>query len=242
MAKWFTDEEKQFIRENYEFMTAEAMGKHLGRKPHSVRGMIDRLGLKKIGLYSQDDLQDITEALQTMPVREVAEMFGLSETKLRNIMKYNNISAVPVHERDKNLGQKVCTQCGEAKSLDNYPLQGDGSGRFHPWCKQCRSEQGKEYRDANPLTEEQKRHRKNLYCLRNYGITLEESERRFEEQGKVCGMCGSDKPGWGSGWHQDHCHETGKARGVLCGTCNGNYGWRETFRAQIDAYDKKWSG
>jgi len=57
-----------------------------------------------------------------------------------------------------------------------------------------------------------------------YGITLEQKNEMLESQGSVCAICGISNPtnreGRGSGWRLDHCHDTGKVRGVLCHNCN----------------------
>lgn len=52
-----------------------------------------------------------------------------------------------------------------------------------------------------------------------YGITPEIYNQILESQNNACGICGIDKP-MGLGWHVDHCHETGKVRGILCQKCN----------------------
>jgi hypothetical protein len=58
-----------------------------------------------------------------------------------------------------------------------------------------------------------------------YGITVEEYDALFEVAGNKCGICGTphtDKP-YGR-LNVDHCHETGKVRGVLCSPCNTGLG------------------
>src|SRR5437763_1948078 len=52
-----------------------------------------------------------------------------------------------------------------------------------------------------------------------YGITPEQWEEIFETQGSACGVCGATEPRGGR-WHTDHCHDTGKVRGILCFKCN----------------------
>jgi len=53
-----------------------------------------------------------------------------------------------------------------------------------------------------------------------YGITLEQFTTMREQQGGMCLICHKfmDKP------HVDHCHATGKVRGLLCGNCNRGLG------------------
>jgi hypothetical protein len=56
-----------------------------------------------------------------------------------------------------------------------------------------------------------------------YGITAAVYEAKFQAQGRVCAICGTDKP-TKKGWAVDHCHTTGAFRGVLCGRCNPGLG------------------
>jgi hypothetical protein len=58
----------------------------------------------------------------------------------------------------------------------------------------------------------------------NYGITDVEYEKILEGQGRVCKICGSDNPGRGKYFCVDHCHKTGKVRGLLCDNCNKGLG------------------
>jgi hypothetical protein len=54
-----------------------------------------------------------------------------------------------------------------------------------------------------------------------YGITIEDWQRMFREQGECCAICKSKSPNHGSGqFVVDHDHEFGNIRGILCGKCN----------------------
>lgn len=55
-----------------------------------------------------------------------------------------------------------------------------------------------------------------------YGIEPEDYYRMLEEQDGCCALCSSDSPNGKrlTKFHIDHCHETGKVRGLLCGKCN----------------------
>lgn len=55
-----------------------------------------------------------------------------------------------------------------------------------------------------------------------YGITDADYLRMLHEQGGRCAICHSDKPGNGKSelFDVDHCHTTGKVRGLLCRNCN----------------------
>jgi len=58
-----------------------------------------------------------------------------------------------------------------------------------------------------------------------YNLTEEQYQLLLKEQGYVCKLCGTDKVGgkW-TVFHVDHCHTTGKIRGLLCTNCNRGLG------------------
>lgn len=51
-----------------------------------------------------------------------------------------------------------------------------------------------------------------------YGISIEQYEVMIADQGGGCAIC-NRQPG-NRRLHVDHCHETGKIRGILCSGCN----------------------
>lgn len=55
---------------------------------------------------------------------------------------------------------------------------------------------------------------------KRYGISLDDYDRMLEEQGNRCGICGTDTPRGHGHFHIDHCHDSGKIRGLLCHSCN----------------------
>jgi len=74
----------------------------------------------------------------------------------------------------------------------------------------------KRYREQNPAIYLD-RHLKN-----KYGLTKEWYARQINKQGGTCAICKTDKPGvkrW-KWFAVDHCHKTGKVRGLLCNACN----------------------
>jgi hypothetical protein len=72
-------------------------------------------------------------------------------------------------------------------------------------------------KDADPKAQKERNRRSAL--KRAYGITPEEWDAMFEAQGKACAACKRPEHR-GKGWHTDHCHATGKVRGILCNHCN----------------------
>ena len=61
---------------------------------------------------------------------------------------------------------------------------------------------------------ERRRHLK-----RYYGITEVDFDAMLTQQCGRCAICNSTEHN-GINWHVDHCHATGKVRGLLCQKCN----------------------
>lgn len=65
---------------------------------------------------------------------------------------------------------------------------------------------------------------------RKYGISVDEFDKRLVEQGGVCAICGGKeahtyKSGKLKELSVDHCHDTGRVRGLLCVKCNRGLGY-----------------
>ena len=60
----------------------------------------------------------------------------------------------------------------------------------------------------------------NRHFMKKYGITLEERDKMLEAQGGCCKLCNKTSSVKNRKWHVDHCHVTGRIRGILCHNCN----------------------
>ena len=69
---------------------------------------------------------------------------------------------------------------------------------------------------------------KNNSYIKKYGISLEEYEKLLKEQNNSCKICQVSVEGLQNKRYKclvvDHCHATGKIRGLLCNTCNRGIG------------------
>lgn len=79
--------------------------------------------------------------------------------------------------------------------------------------KQACLQKAREYRLKNTAN------RRNYMLKTNYGITSEQWNMMFSAQGKCCAICKSDHSNKQQ-WHTDHCHVSGRVRGILCHMCN----------------------
>ncbi len=150
-----------------------------------------------------------------------------------------------------------CSKCGVVKPEDEFrPYRGKGlAPRRKRRCKQCHSGQQQAWFDAHPGYWKEYRdpaeHRKAQleYWNRDgkykrYGITAVQYVEQVHAQESKCAICQDfvDPP------HVDHCHETKRVRGLLCGKCNRGLGMfsdsPEKLRAAADYLEKGgvWNG
>ncbi|WP_224790320.1 endonuclease VII domain-containing protein [Pseudomonas fluorescens] len=69
------------------------------------------------------------------------------------------------------------------------------------------------------------------YALKQYGMTLECFNKLLVKQGGGCAICGKHANPKGYCLAVDHCHESGRIRGILCTNCNRGLG---LFRDSTD--------
>lgn len=95
----------------------------------------------------------------------------------------------------------------QARARDYYANRAD-KNRLREYSKQYHAKYAAKVRD------------KELQTV--YGISLEEYNKLLFLQGGGCAICGMP-PGARHGGRRlgvDHCHATGKIRGILCSSCN----------------------
>jgi hypothetical protein len=120
------------------------------------------------------------------------------------------------------------------------------TARWRVWSARnpdkCRVIQ-KRYRDANrhKIRETERKRAKEDAALgrvrarhlkREYNLTPEQWDAKFEAQGRRCGCCGSCDP-YGPYWHTDHNHTTGQLRDILCGPCNCALGYAKESASRL---------
>jgi hypothetical protein len=60
--------------------------------------------------------------------------------------------------------------------------------------------------------------------LKKFGLTLEDYDLMFNNQYGCCAICGRLHSEFKKKLAVDHCHSTGKVRGILCSNCNSILG------------------
>ena len=134
---------------------------------------------------------------------------------------------------------KVCATCGEEKPLSEYWQRGDtkkdGTKGYRHSCKQCEIKKKlNKYHEGGGKEEQKKRSFRAL--MRSYGISEEIYEQERVKQNYKCLLCGTDEKDQPHGrLYVDHCHETGKYRGLLCNLCNVALG---SFKDNVEVIQK----
>lgn len=125
-------------------------------------------------------------------------------------------------------------------SFDNLTLFDGVHGEFDCRTKEGRAAYLRAYRAATPNLQKAR-------ALRDsFGISLEEYQRMHDEQDGKCAICGEPEAilrmGKVKALSVDHCHTSGKIRGLLCAECNTGIGKlkedRRIFLSAVAYLDK----
>jgi hypothetical protein len=115
-------------------------------------------------------------------------------------------------------GEKRCSRCKVVKPLAEFwERRAQSRGARACWCKPCQRDAERERNAADPSRPLRVAHQNRK---KNYGMTAAEFDTMICEQAGRCAAC--DDP-FGQGTHDthvDHCHTTGRIRGLLCHRCN----------------------
>ena len=149
---------------------------------------------------------------------------------------------------------KVCRLCQRLLPLSSYWCGDKKTGALRSECKDCAKARlraryaaspdarAKAYANSRkqailkPRTPEQQR----KHSLKHkFGLSIEQYEAMFEAQDRKCALCGTTDNGrttgkWKAGhFNVDHCHKTGRVRGLLCHKCNVRIGAYEGLLADV---------
>jgi ribosomal protein S14 len=106
---------------------------------------------------------------------------------------------------------KLCNRCGRTQPYTEYVKSNSSKDGHQSYCRDCKLEQG---------------------LIRKYGLTIQTRQELLDSQGGSCPICNSELKMPSKGNHRnsevvgrhyavvDHCHDTGRTRGILCGKCN----------------------
>lgn len=118
---------------------------------------------------------------------------------------------------------KKCTKCGVEKpeDSDHFYKHPDGKNGLNPQCKECHGAQTLKWKKKNPSNVKRITRRGHL---KQYGLTETSYEAILFSQNNKCAICARMLSCVGVQTDVDHCHTTGKVRGILCNLCNSALG------------------
>lgn len=112
--------------------------------------------------------------------------------------------------------EKRCPNCGKVKLFHDFSPHLSAKSKLAYHCRACRlAANRRKYAESAEVRDQVRFNHK----LKTYGITREQYEAMLTEQGGLCAIC-RQVPTNSKGFAVDHDHDTGKVRGLLCGTCN----------------------
>lgn len=142
-----------------------------------------------------------------------------------------------IEERYKYIGKYICKTCNLTKDFSEFHKSGISKNGRNSNCKICHHKKVIEWRKNN----RQKTHvySRTAGLKSRYGITDNDFNNMVKKQDNKCLICNEvprrDKAFQTWNLHVDHCHNTGKVRGLLCHLCNRALG---LFRERIDLVEK----
>jgi Recombination endonuclease VII len=134
--------------------------------------------------------------------------------------------------------QKTCVKCKVRKPFAEFYASRikdealRGYNGLDQRCRSCCIAKAKAYNKKHPerhrhseqkyrsLSPQKARERDLRARFRRYGLTIESYTALYELQGGVCGICADPMEIFARFTHVDHCHKTGRVRGLLCHACN----------------------
>lgn len=121
---------------------------------------------------------------------------------------------------------KVCSKCGTEKPLSSFSVRKGLKSGLRSQCKECDLEYNRNF--YHKMSDEKKKKRNRQISLTRRKITQEEYDFMYAKQKGCCAICGKHESNvLRNRLNIDHCHSTGKIRGLLCHHCNAALGHLE---------------
>lgn len=128
-----------------------------------------------------------------------------------------------------------CSSCGLMKTLDNTNVDNSRLGGLSKYCKVCLKARRSTPEDILKRKIKQKgyylknkekllKNSREYSIKRKFNLTEEEYLSKLKDQNHSCLICGVHESRLSKKLAVDHCHKTGKVRGLLCFSCNVSLG------------------
>jgi protein-arginine kinase activator protein McsA len=130
---------------------------------------------------------------------------------------------------------KECSRCGSNRPLVKFTKCTITKSGYRSYCKDCNNKYyaNRRIEKYKQVREYEKKFHTERRLRYEYGITMETYKDMLKSSNGKCAICEKE-----SKLVIDHCHSTGKVRGLLCQTCNKGLGLfydnKETLNRAID--------
>lgn len=123
---------------------------------------------------------------------------------------------------------KLCPNCKQSKTIEEFPLNRTRKNGVAGFCKPCNKAYSKKWRLEN--RERKRTVTRNGDLSRQYGLSIDAYISMKNGQQGCCKICLKPetqlrKDGTQKDLSVDHCHKSGKVRGLLCNMCNRALGY-----------------
>lgn len=109
---------------------------------------------------------------------------------------------------------KQCNKCSKIKETKDFSKRSRAKDGLYHQCKECKNLLKRQDHQNNPH---------NLWARKQIGLTKEIYTQLLNKYNNKCAIC--EKAPIKKALAVDHCHETGKIRGLLCDNCNRAIGY-----------------
>lgn len=128
--------------------------------------------------------------------------------------KYCKVCTEVKPSSEFSYGKRICKPCRSKQEIENYWKSPETYRE---------KKRGKPKTKAREAWQEKNRNYQYEWHLRaTYGLTQEDYNTLLSSQGYKCAICGAQEQ---ERMFVDHCHATGKVRGLLCNSCNCGLGF-----------------
>ena len=146
-----------------------------------------------------------------------------------------------------NSVMKKCNTCTKVLSKEKFHKKAQNKDGYSNTCRRCTSEKGKIWRENDPNFSEKHKLRGSKWYSENkedkllknkewrenniskyreinlksrFGINLDDYNNILISQNNCCAICKKHMNEFSYNLVVDHCHKSGKIRGLLCKKCN----------------------
>ena len=127
------------------------------------------------------------------------------------------------HKKTKDGLQCYCIACFKLTSKQWYVLNKEHSkSKSVTWNKANKDKRSK---ISNNWYQKNISKVKGIALKREYNLSMEQYDQLLSQQNNCCMVCHKNQVLFKKKLAVDHCHETGKIRGLLCDGCNRGLGF-----------------